>query len=123
MPFGANLKRLLKKKGMSVTELANRTGINRGTIYSYLRRDTKKVDPAVIKKLVEVLGEEANVLYDFNDITEVIWDDFPRNVSADEEELVLKYRGLDDYGRAAVKAVLEVELSRCVHELEEETEV
>ena len=40
MPFGANLKKLLERKGMSVTELANRTGINRGTIYSYLRRDT-----------------------------------------------------------------------------------
>ena len=72
MPFGANLKRLLEIKGISVTELANRTGINRGTIYSYLRRDTKKVDPAIVKKLVEVLGEDANILYDWDDATNMI---------------------------------------------------
>ena len=62
MAFGASLERLLEKKDMSATELANRTGINRSTIYSFLRRDTKKVDPAVIKKLVEVLGEDVDDL-------------------------------------------------------------
>lgn len=75
MPFGANLKRLLDARGMSVTELAGLTGLNRGTLYSYLRRDTKKVDPAVVKKLIAVLGPEASVLYDVDDVTEIIWDE------------------------------------------------
>lgn len=121
MPFGANLKKLLEIRGMSVTELANRTGINRGTIYSYLRRDTKKVDPAIIKKLVEVLGEGANILYDWEDITTMIWDDMPKNVSPMEEELVLKWRGLDRHGMEAVKAILDIEYSRCMSEIEDDT--
>lgn len=120
MPFGANLKRLLELKGMTVTELANKTGINRGTIYSYLRRDTKKVDPAIIKKLIEVLGEGANILYDWDDVTNLLWDDLPQNVSEDEEELILKWRGLDKYGIDAVKAILNIEYSRCIQELEDD---
>ena len=122
MPFGANLKKLLEIKGMSVTELANRTGINRGTIYSYLRRDTKKVDPAIIKKLIDVLGEDANILYDWDSVTNIIWDDLPKNVSDEEEMIILKWRGLDKYGQEAVKAILDIELSRCYHELNEDEE-
>ena len=117
MPFGANLKNLLTSKGMSIPELARRTGINKNTLYSYLRRDTKKVDPAVIKKLIDVLGEEASVLYDWDSVTEVIWDDFPKNVSPEEEDLVLKWRGLDKWGQAVVKAVIDIEVNRCAHEM------
>lgn len=118
MPFGANLKRLLASKGISVTELANKTGINRATLYSYLRRDTKKIDPDVIRKLISVLGEEAIVLYDREDVTEIIWDELPKNVSPDESELILKWRGLDAYGQKAVRAVLDAEVERCFHEAE-----
>ena len=119
MPFGANLKKLLEIKGISVTELANRTGINRGTIYSYLRRDTKKVDPAIIKKLIDVLGEGANILYDWDDVTNMIWDDLPKNVSPLEEEIILKWRGLDSHGMEAVKAIMDIEFSRCMREIED----
>lgn len=118
MPFGANLKKLLEIKGMTVTELSEKTGIKRATIYSYLRRDTKKVDPAIIKKLIDVLGEDANILYDWDSITDIIWDDLPKNVSDEEEEIILKWRGLDKYGKNAVKAVLDIELSRCYDEME-----
>ena len=121
MPFGANLKRLLELKGMTVTELANRTGINRGTLYSYLRRDTKKVDPTIIKKLIDVLGEGANILYDWDDVTTMLCDDMPKNVSPLEEEIILKWRGLDSYGIEAVKAILDIEYSRCMHEIDDST--
>jgi transcriptional regulator with XRE-family HTH domain len=120
MPFGANLRELLLAKKMTVTELANKSGLNRGTIYSYLRRDTKKMDPEVIKKLVAVLGEDAYVLYDADDITNIIWDGLPKNVGPDEMEVIMKYRGLDDWGKIAVKAVLEAELSRCAKDKAEE---
>ena len=120
MPFGANLKRLLEIKGISVTELANRTGINRGTIYSYLRRDTKKVDPTIVKKLVEVLGEDANILYDWDDAANMVLNDGPRNVSQKEEEIILKWRGLDEYGRKAIMALLNIEYERCMKEIDEE---
>lgn len=80
----------------------------------------KKVDPAIIKKLVEVLGEGANILYDWDDITEMIWDDMPQNVSQLEEEIILKWRGLDSHGMEAVKAILDIEYSRCIREIEDE---
>ena len=113
MPFGANLKRLLKAKGMTVTELASLSGLKRGTLYSYLRRDTKKVDPVVINKLIEVLGPEASILYDVDSVTDIIWDEMPKNVSDTEAEIIMKLRAVDSFGVNAVQAVLNIEYARC----------
>lgn len=55
MLFGERLQGLLAEKGISVAELARRTGISRNTLYSYLRRNPQKLDPAVLKKLAEAL--------------------------------------------------------------------
>ena len=120
MPFGANLKALLEAKGMSVAELAHRTGVNKNTLYSYMRRDTKKVDPAIVKKLIKVRGEGANILYDWDDVTNLLWDDLPQNVSEEEEEIILKWRGLDHYGQVAVKALLDIEIERCAQDINNE---
>lgn len=122
MPFGANLKALLEAKHMSVAELAHRTGVNKNTLYSYMRRDTKKVDPAIIKKLIEVLGEGANILYDWDDATNMILNDGPRNVSQKEEEIILKWRSLDEYGQKAIMAILDIEYERCMKEIDEEVQ-
>lgn len=56
MDFGDRLRRLLQEKGMSVTELAEASGVNRNTLYSYLRRNTRKPDPVVLEKIAPVLG-------------------------------------------------------------------
>ena len=56
MDFGDRLKRLMAEKKMSVTRLAELSGVNRNTLYSYIRRNTKKPDPSVLAKIAPVLG-------------------------------------------------------------------
>lgn len=56
MSFGSRLSAYLKKRGITVTELAQMTGINRNTLYSIIRRDTLKVDPGILQKIAEALG-------------------------------------------------------------------
>ena len=55
MDFGDRLKQLMTEKKMSVTRLAELSGVNRNTLYSYLRRNTKKPDPTVLAKIAPVL--------------------------------------------------------------------
>ena len=56
MDFGKKLKQLIDEKGINVSELAQITGVNRNTLYSYIRRGTQKVDPVIIQKLANALG-------------------------------------------------------------------
>ena len=55
MSFGDRLRELLSQRGMTVAELARLTGISKNTLYSYLRRNTLKYDPAVLQKLSDAL--------------------------------------------------------------------
>ncbi len=55
MDFGDRLRSLLEAKNMSVTELAEASGVNRNTLYSYLRRNTRKPDPAMLERIAPVL--------------------------------------------------------------------
>ena len=56
MSFGSRLSAYLKKRGLTVTELSQMTGINRNTLYSIIRRDTLKADPGILQKIAEALG-------------------------------------------------------------------
>lgn len=56
MVFGDKLKELIDRKGISIAELSRRTGINCNTLYSYIRRNTKKPDPNVLQVLADALG-------------------------------------------------------------------
>lgn len=62
MDFGDRLRKLLAEKNMSVTRLAEASGVNRNTLYSYLRRNTRKPDPAVLERIAPVLGTSAVAL-------------------------------------------------------------
>jgi len=56
MSFSDKLRELLSERSMPVAELARITGISRNTLYSYLRRNTQKHDPEVLRKLSEALN-------------------------------------------------------------------
>ena len=64
MSFGDRLRQLLTDREMTVAELARITGISKNTLYSYLRRNTQKHDPAVLQKLADAL--DADVYYFMN---------------------------------------------------------
>lgn len=56
LDFGKKLKDLISEKNITVSELAQMTGINRNTLYSYIRRGTQKIDPVILQKLATALN-------------------------------------------------------------------
>ena len=58
MDFGKKLAELLKEKGISVPQLARMSGVNQNSLYSYIRRNTQKMDPVVMQKIANAIGVE-----------------------------------------------------------------
>ena len=79
LDFGNKLKELLFQKDISVPTLAKMTGLNKNTLYSYMRRGTQKVDPAIMQKLAQALGV---------DVYYFIGTEQPQNITADENKPV-----------------------------------
>ena len=64
MGIGAKLEKLLKKRNMNANELAQNIGVAPTTIYSMIRRDSKKADIEVLFKLAKELGVDAEYFCD-----------------------------------------------------------
>ena len=62
MGFGKRLKAILDEKHISPTELGKMTGISRQSIYSWIKRDTEKIDPEIFAKLAAALEIDVNDL-------------------------------------------------------------
>ena len=67
MPFAEILRSLLKEKKMTVAELARRANVNNNTLYSYLRRNSRRPDPALLGAIADVLGVTIFQLLDVNE--------------------------------------------------------
>lgn len=55
MGFGKYLEGLLAERKMTIAQLSRLTGVNRGSLYSIVRRDTTKVDPYVVRCVADAL--------------------------------------------------------------------
>lgn len=64
MGIGNKLDELLKKRKMTVSELARRVGVAPTTIYSIIQRNNKKVDIDVLLNIADVLGVDAEYFRD-----------------------------------------------------------
>lgn len=64
MGIGNKLDELLKKRNMTVTELARRVGVAPTTIYSIIQRNNKKVDIDVLLNIADILGVDADYFRD-----------------------------------------------------------
>lgn len=64
MGIGNKLEDLLKKRKMTVTELARRIDVAPTTIYSIIQRNNKKVDIDVLLDIADVLGVDAEYFRD-----------------------------------------------------------
>ena len=79
MAIGMNLEIALRDMEMTVAELSRKSGVSTNTLYSIIRRDSKKVDATILKKicdasgipvydlLSDVMSEEDFPLYDYLD--------------------------------------------------------
>ena len=77
MGFGAQLEKVLKNKGISVSELSKMTGLPSTTLYSVINRDSNSVGIDKVKKIESALdiypgGALYNLLYDIPKDEEIL---------------------------------------------------
>lgn len=123
MEVGELISFFRKQSGMTIDELAAKSGVPKGTLNKIIGGVTKAPTLDNMKSIARALGK---TLADFDDdpietkkspsATEVA--PGGRNAplySSEAEELALDYDGLDEFGKKAVRAVADVEKARCAN--------
>lgn len=64
MGIGAKLNELMKRRGTNANELAQKVGVAPTTIYSMIKRDSKKADIEVLINISKELGVEPEYFCD-----------------------------------------------------------
>ena len=119
--IGSILQKILDEKGFNVNELAKMSGVSAQTLYSIIKRDNMKVDIDALLKICRALKVPVDMFY-----RDYIKDeDLRESLSRDEMTQIEKYRTLDEYGKKAVRTILDYEVERKQaqaqrHELSEE---
>lgn len=108
MSIGSRIKDARIRKNLTQRELAAMVGVTNGAIANYEAGTSSPKEP-VLFRLLEVLEVDANYLFQdgyFNTAKRIL-------LTPDEQDLITKYRSLDDSGKGFVEAVLQRECDRC----------
>lgn len=107
MSFGSRLKDKRKELGITQPELAKLLGVSQSAIGSW-ETDTNSPRATLLYDLFDILHCDANYL--FQDETRALY----KNEATPEEfeNIIKKYRDLDDHGREMVDFTLEKEYER-----------
>ncbi len=73
MGIGSKLEKLLETNNMNANELARKVGVSPQTIYSIIKRDSKKADIEVLLKIADIFGVTAEYF---------AYDDRPQTIAA-----------------------------------------
>lgn len=116
MAFADRLKDARLKKGYTQEQIAEKIGVAKSTYTGY-EKGNREPNVYTIGKLMVELGVDANFLWQ-DDTT------FPFELTYDEmENLVKKYRDLDDHGREMVDFTLSKEYERSITEKEKQNNI
>lgn len=107
MGIGYRIKEARERLALTQTELGQKVGVTGSAITNY-EKETSHPKEQVIYKLMEVLGVDANYL--FQDCMSV--NPNTHEISLSEYEHIKKYRALDDHGRKMVDFTLKEEWER-----------
>lgn len=109
MGIGSKLSKLMDMNGTNANELARKIDVSPQTIYSIIKRDSKKADIEVLLKLADTLGVTAEYFVD--DIN--TGNGFSlEQYSKEELDHLKKYHNLDTLGQSHVDSVLQWETER-----------
>ena len=116
MSFGDRLKEKREELGITQPQLAEMLGVSKGAIGNY---ETGLNSPraAMLYKIFDVLHCDANFL--FQDEMKEIEENESPPLTKHENQMIKKYRTLDDYGTDLVDAVIDKEYVRCLEQAEE----
>ena len=115
MGIGNKLAKLLEANETNANELARQIDVSPQTIYSIIKRDSKKADIEVLLKIADVFGVNAEYF---------VYDNIPdknsvsmskHDFSRSEIEHIKKYRQLDAHGKEMVDIVLDKEHERVLN--------
>ncbi len=109
MGIGSKLSKLMDINGTNANELARKIDVSPQTIYSIIKRDSKKADIEVLLKLADTLGVTAEYFVD--DINTGNGSSLEQ-YSKEELNHLKKYHNLDTLGQSHVDAVLQWETER-----------
>lgn len=100
MGIGNKLTKLLSATGTNANELANRIDVSPQTIYSMIKRDSKKADIEVLLKIADFFGVTAEYF---------VYDNVPSSggfaLNPTEMEHIKKYRFISQHSPAGSKTV------------------
>ena len=116
MSFGSRLKDKRKELGITQPQLAKLLGVSQSAIGSW-ETDTNSPRATLLYDLFDILHCDANYL--FQDETRELYKD--QATPEEFENIIKKYRDLDDHGREMVDFTLEKEYERSAA-LEEQKE-
>ena len=102
--IGTMLKKLLDERGMTVSELARRSGTSPQTLYSIIGRNNMKISFDLLLRICSELKVPVEIFYDGEAHSAL--------PSAEEQELLDDFRALDAHGKRTVKLVAGSELER-----------
>lgn len=108
MSFGTRLKERREQLGITQPQLAEMLGVSKGAIGNY-ETDANSPKATILYKVFDVLKCDANYL--FQDEMKNLHEN--RATPYEMENLVKKYRALDEHGRKLVDLILEEECDRC----------
>ena len=109
MGIGSKLSKLLEKKDTNPNELAKQVGVSPQTIYSIIKRDSKKADIEVLLKIADILGVTVEYFVDDAKPTNSASNTY---LSSLDYKLLDQYHNLDSYGQETVLIVLNREVDR-----------
>lgn len=109
--FYEKIKELKQRRGMTTKELSDKSGIPLGTLNKLLAGIVEEPKLSVALSLTEALGTSLGAL---------IGEDSDTLCAEDEKKLLHDYRAADDYGKALIRKVAEMESGRTADGTESE---
>lgn len=118
MGIGYRIKEAREQLGLTQAELGQKVGVTGSAITNY-EKETSHPKEQVIYKLMEVLGVDANYL--FQDCMHT--SPKKNDINLSEYEHIKRYRDLDDHGKEMVDFTLKKEYERSIAEKERKKNV
>lgn len=114
MNLGKLITQYRKDANMTIDELADKSGVPKGTLNKIITGITKAPTLETVRAIAYALGKTLN---DFDDSRK------PEGLSREELSLIKKYRALDEHGKEIVDSCLDIEHRRMEEQEQEESNV
>lgn len=113
--IGFRIKQARELRDMTLQDIADRVGIAKSTVQRYEAGSINKIKLPVIHSIANALSVNPAWIVGKDDNMDIASTLTPPlyKLSPAEEDVILKYRTLDEYGQINVNSVLNNEYARC----------